>query len=40
MPIVAADIVEYNPRRDIADLTASVASKLLKEIAGMMVTNS
>ena len=38
--IVAADIVEYNPRRDIADLTASVASKLLKEIAGMMVTNS
>jgi Arginase/agmatinase/formimionoglutamate hydrolase, arginase family len=39
-PIVAADIVEYNPRRDIADLTASVASKLLKEIAGMMVTNS
>jgi agmatinase len=39
-PIVAADIVEYNPRRDIADMTASVASKLLKEIAGMMVTNS
>lgn len=36
-PIVAADIVEYNPRCDISDLTASVAAKLLKEIAGMMV---
>ena len=36
-PIVAADIVEYNPRCDIAGLTATVAAKLLKEIAGMMV---
>lgn len=37
MPIVAADIVEYNPRCDSGNLTASVAAKLLKEIAGMMV---
>jgi agmatinase len=36
-PIVAADIVEYNPRCDIANLTAGVAAKLLKEIGGMMV---
>lgn len=36
-PIVAADIVEYNPRCDISNMTASVAAKLLKEIAGMMV---
>ncbi len=36
-PIVAADIVEYNPRCDISNLTAMVAAKLLKEIAGMMV---
>lgn len=36
-PIVAADIVELNPLRDIANLTAIVAAKLLKEIAGMMV---
>ncbi|MBB6407963.1 arginase family enzyme [Mesorhizobium sangaii] len=36
-PIVAADIVELNPLRDIAKLTAIVAAKLLKEIAGMMV---
>lgn len=36
-PIVAADIVEYNPRCDISGLTANVAAKLLKEIAGMMM---
>lgn len=38
-PIVAADIVEYNPLCDIANLTANVAAKLLKEIAGMMIKN-
>jgi arginase len=36
-PIVAADIVEFNPRCDISNMTALVAAKLLKEIAGMMV---
>jgi agmatinase len=36
-PIVGADIVEYNPRCDISYMTATVAAKLLKEIAGMMV---
>jgi arginase len=36
-PIVGADIVEYNPRCDISNLTANVAAKLLKEIAGMML---
>lgn len=39
-PIVAADIVEFNPRCDISNQTALVAAKLLKEIAGMMVTTS
>jgi arginase len=39
-PIVAADIVEYNPRCDISNQTALVAAKLLKEIAGMMVTTA
>ena len=38
-PIVAADIVEYNPRCDISDLTAGVAAKLVKEIGGMMIKN-
>lgn len=36
-PIVAADVVEYNPRCDVANMTATVAAKLVKEIAGMMV---
>jgi len=39
-PIVAADIVEFNPRCDVANLTAVVAAKLLKEIGGMMVKTS
>jgi arginase len=36
-PIVAADIVEYNPRCDISNMTATVPAKLVKEIGGMMV---
>ena len=36
-PIVAADIVEYNPRCDISNMTATVAAKLVKEIGGMML---
>ena len=39
-PVVAADIVEFNPRCDVSNLTAIVAAKLLKEIAGMMVKTS
>ena len=35
--IVGADIVEYNPARDINDLTAYACVKLIKEIAGLMV---
>lgn len=38
--IVGADIVEYNPSRDINDMTAMVAAKLLKEIAGQMLLNA
>lgn len=38
--IVGADIVEYNPERDINDMTAMVAAKLLKEIAGRMLLNA
>ena len=33
---VGADIVEFNPARDVAGLTAHVAAKLLKELAGRM----
>ncbi len=36
-PVIGADIVEYNPHRDISDMTAALAAKLLKEIAGKML---
>lgn len=36
-PIVGADIVEYNPRQDVGSITATVAAKLLREIAGCML---
>jgi arginase family enzyme len=36
-PIVGADIVEYNPDRDVNGMTAAVAAKFLKEIAGTML---
>ena len=36
-PIVGADIVEYNPKRDVSDMTAMVAVKILKEVAARML---
>jgi agmatinase len=36
-PIAGADIVELNPERDPAGLTAAVAAKLVKELAGGML---
>ncbi len=36
--IVAADIVEFNPVRDNSGCTAMVCAKLLKEIAGKMLS--
>ena len=36
-PLAGADIVEYNPQRDPSGLSAVVAAKLLKEIAGRML---
>lgn len=35
-PPVGADIVEFNPGQDASGLTAHVAAKLLKELAGRM----
>jgi len=35
-PVVGADIVEYNPRRDVNGVTAVVAAKLLKELIDLM----
>ncbi len=39
-PLVGADIVEYNPQRDVQDTTAMVAAKLLKEIGGQMLKSA
>lgn len=38
-PIIGADIVELNPERDINNMTAMTAAKLMREIAGMMLKN-
>jgi agmatinase len=37
VPIVGADIVEYNPKRDLNYMTAMVAYKLFKEIAAKIL---
>ena len=37
VPIVGADIVEYNPKRDINNMTAMVAYKLFKELAAKIL---
>jgi len=37
--IVGADVVEYNPVRDVSGMTAMVAAKILKEILGKMIAN-
>ena len=34
-PIVGADVVEYNPSRDINGVTAVLAAKLVKEVASL-----
>ena len=36
-PIVGADIVEYNPSRDINGMTAAVAAKMVKELLAKMI---
>jgi arginase len=35
--IVGADVVEFNPRRDPSGMTAMVAAKIVKELAGTML---
>ena len=36
-PIVGADVVEFNPSQDASGLTASVAAKITREMAGTML---
>jgi arginase len=35
--VVGADIVEYNPKQDVSEMTAMVSAKILKEILGKMI---
>ena len=39
-PLVGADVVELNPSRDLVGMTAMVGAKLVKEIAGAMLTRT
>ncbi len=36
-PVVGADVVEFNPAQDLGGVTASVAAKITREIAGAML---
>jgi agmatinase len=36
VPVVGADIVEFNPAHDVRDLTARVAAKFVKELVGLL----
>jgi agmatinase len=38
--VIGADVVEYNPRQDLAGVTAVVAAKIVKEIAGRMMADA
>jgi agmatinase len=39
-PVVGADIVEYNPTRDLNGVTAVLAAKLIKEVAALCPRNN
>jgi len=39
-PVVGADVVELNPSRDLTGITAALAAKLIKELAGLMVATT
>jgi len=39
-PVVGADIVEFNPNRDIDGITALLLAKLTKELAGKIISST
>jgi len=39
-PIVGADVVEFNPAQDLGGVTAAVAAKIVREIAGGILLQS
>src|SRR5256885_5342763 len=40
VPLVGADVVEFNPAQDASGVTAAVCAKLVKELAGTMLARS
>jgi agmatinase len=38
--VIGADVVEYNPRQDLGGVTAAVAAKVVKELAGRMMADA
>ena len=36
-PLVGADIVEYNPKNDLSEITSAVGAKILKEMAAQII---
>lgn len=40
VPIVGADVVEFNPSKDPSGATAAVCAKLVKELAGQMIVGA
>jgi agmatinase len=40
VPLVGADLVEFNPARDVSGITAAVAAKLVKELLAHMLGDS
>lgn len=38
--VIGADLVEYNPLRDVGDLTAAVCAKLVKELADALLRDA
>jgi arginase len=38
-PVVGADIVEFNPRMDLSNMTATVCAKLMKELLAQMISD-
>ena len=39
VPVIGADIVEFNPLRDTSGMTAMVAAKLLKELSSKIISS-
>ncbi|HMQ35541.1 MAG TPA: arginase family protein, partial [Chloroflexaceae bacterium] len=40
VPLIGADLVEFNPVRDPTGITAALAAKLVKEILAQMLDDS